>query len=344
MERPGGRAFDRAQHRGAQGFGAAHGLRRDRGLCQGPGRAAEDRGQGPQGSGELPLDRQGRGAGRGAPQGHRPGTIRNGRAGARHGLRRGAAIALSGRRAADRGRCRGPQGGGHHRCGPAAGWRRRHRRHGRGDAGRQEPAQGHLVGCAGRSSRQRARARGVRGHRARQEPRRGGLHEGRRCQGCAGGRRQGVSRRISHALRLSRPDGADECDRLGQSRRQIGRGLDRHPGGEQPVERGCPPAADRPLEAHPAPARDGGRLRPSRAPRDRARCGPPRQGGRQAGQADLESRGRCHLRQVPSHDGAPYRGRPRCQRQGDRLAPPRGRRIRSSPTPPAIRPRGRTAS
>ena len=34
------------------------------------------------------------------------------------------------------------------------------------------------------------------------------------------------------------------------------------------------------------------------------------------------------LRQVPPDDGAPYRGRVRCRRQADRLAPSRGRRVR----------------
>ena len=70
-----------------------------------------------------------------------------------------------------------PQGAGHHRRGEAAGRRRRHRHHGRGHAGRQEPAQGHLVRCARRPSRQRARARGFRRHRPRQEPRRCALRE-----------------------------------------------------------------------------------------------------------------------------------------------------------------------
>ena len=63
-------------------------------------------------TGELPPHRQGRAARRRAAQGHGRRHIRHGCAGARHGLRRGAAIALSGRRAADgrrrraRARCR----------------------------------------------------------------------------------------------------------------------------------------------------------------------------------------------------------------------------------------------
>ena len=47
-------------------------------------------------AGELPPHRQGRAARRGADQGHRRREIRDGRAGARHGLRGGAAIALFG--------------------------------------------------------------------------------------------------------------------------------------------------------------------------------------------------------------------------------------------------------
>ena len=45
--------------RRAQGVRPPPALRRDRGVCQGPGGAAEDRGQGSQAHGELPADRQG---------------------------------------------------------------------------------------------------------------------------------------------------------------------------------------------------------------------------------------------------------------------------------------------
>ena len=45
------------------------------------------------------------------------------------------------------------------------------------------------------------------------------------------------------------------------------------------------------------------------------RRGAPLQGGRQAGQADLEPRGRPDRRQVPADDGASHRGGLRCQRQ-----------------------------
>jgi len=82
------------------------------------------------------------------------------------------------------------------------------------------------------------------------ESRRHHLREGRRRQGRNVRSRQGVSRRISHPLCLSRPDGADERDRLGQSGRQIGRGLDRHPGSERTVERSLAPPADRACESH----------------------------------------------------------------------------------------------
>ena len=67
----------------------------------------------------------------------------------------------------------------------------------------------------------------------------------------------------------------------------------------------------------------GGYRTPQPAGR-RARCGAPRQGGGQAGQADLEPRGRPDRRQVPADDGAPHRGRLRCRRQARRLAPSRG--------------------
>src|SRR5207253_1772602 len=83
----------------AEDLGPAHELWRDRRLRAGAGGAAKDRGQGPQGRGELSPHRQGCAACRGADQGHRCRQIRDRRAGPRHGLRRGAAIALSRRQA-----------------------------------------------------------------------------------------------------------------------------------------------------------------------------------------------------------------------------------------------------
>ena len=58
-----------------------------------------------------------------------------------------------------------------------------HRRHGRGDAGRQEAAQGHLVECGGREPRQRARARRVCRGRPRPQPRGRALRDQGRRQG-----------------------------------------------------------------------------------------------------------------------------------------------------------------
>ena len=81
----------------------------------------------------------------------------------------------------------------HHRRGAAARRRRRHRHHGRGDAGGQGPAQGHLVERARREPRQRARARGVRRDRARQEPRGRRLRQGGDAKAAMEGAAQGHS-------------------------------------------------------------------------------------------------------------------------------------------------------
>ena len=131
MGRTGRRAFDRAERRRAQGVRPPHRLRRDRGLRQGAGRDAEDRGKGPQADVELPSHRQGYCARRGAAQGHGRSEIRHGCAGARHGLRRGAAIALRRRRAADGRRRARAKSAGRHRHREAARRRRRHRDDGR---------------------------------------------------------------------------------------------------------------------------------------------------------------------------------------------------------------------
>ena len=66
-----------------------------------------------------------------------------------HGLRRGAAVALSGRRAAIGRRYRARANARHHRRGEASRRRRRDRHLGRGDAGGQAAAQGDLDGRAG---------------------------------------------------------------------------------------------------------------------------------------------------------------------------------------------------
>ncbi len=102
MERAGRRAFDRAERGRAQGLEPAHELWRDRGLREGAGRAAEDRGEGPQAAASFRL------IGKDVPRVEVPPKVTgaakyaHGRAGPRHGLRRGAAVALSRRRAARR--------------------------------------------------------------------------------------------------------------------------------------------------------------------------------------------------------------------------------------------------
>ena len=132
----------------------------------------------------LPPDRQGRAARRTADQGHGRREIRDRRAGPRHGLRRRAAVALSWRRAGDGRRCRGaarsrasptwcgcPDGVG------VIGTTRR------GDAGRQEAAQGHLVERArARTTTASARSRSLPQIAPRQEPRRACLTRSRATQ------------------------------------------------------------------------------------------------------------------------------------------------------------------
>ena len=166
----GRRAFDRAERRRAQGVGTAHRLWRDRRVRDRARRIAEDRRKRSQADGKLSPHRQGHRARRRAAESQRRGHIRHGRAGARHGLRRGAAIALC--RAARRSTIddsRARESARRHRHREIARRRRRHRHDGRRHASGQEPAQGDVGRRAGRASRQRASARGFRGHRPRQE-------------------------------------------------------------------------------------------------------------------------------------------------------------------------------
>ena len=110
------------------------------------------------------------------------------------------------------------------------GRRRRHRHHGRGDAGRQEPAQGHLVDAPG-ANHDSERALDEFAAIGRDKSREGVPYETKGdAKAAMAERRQGVPRRIPHALRLSRADGAAERHRLGQRRRQVGRDLGRHAG------------------------------------------------------------------------------------------------------------------
>ena len=140
----------------------------------------------PQAGRKLPAHRQGHSRGSSAAQGHGRRQIRDGCAGAGHGLRRGAAIALSRaarRRTVDDTQARASAR--RHRRGEAAGRRRRHRHHGRGDAGGEEPApEGHLERCAGRAA---TTARSALDEFAaigpRQEPRGRAVREDRRRQG-----------------------------------------------------------------------------------------------------------------------------------------------------------------
>src|ERR1700722_17829901 len=127
----GGRACDRTERGRPQAVGTAHRLWRGRGVCRGARRTAQDLRKRSQADGELPAHRQRHRPGRRAAESQRSSDIRHGCAGARHGLCRGAAIALCGRRAARRRRQPRAQSAGRHRRGEAARGRRRHRHDGR---------------------------------------------------------------------------------------------------------------------------------------------------------------------------------------------------------------------
>ena len=185
LERAGRRACDRAERGRAQGVGPAHELWRDRRLRQGAGRAAArstDK--------DLKSPASFRYIGKDVPrveravQGHRRREIRHGRAGAGHALRGGAAIAVSGRRAADGRRCRARASC---RASPTScGCRTASA----SSALRVEATQAAKKllkvtwsKAPGARPRQRARARGVRRDRARQEPQRRALRVRGRRQG-----------------------------------------------------------------------------------------------------------------------------------------------------------------
>ena len=129
----------------------------------------------------------------------------------------GAAIALSRRRAAIGERSRDSQAARNHRRRAPAG-RRRRRRHDRWRRRGRPRAQLKvtLVESAWFRPRQRAPVGAVRRHRARSQPRRRALRAQGRCQGRHEGRGARLPRRLSHPLRLSRPDGAAERDGCGQ--------------------------------------------------------------------------------------------------------------------------------
>ncbi len=246
MERAGRRAFDRAERRRAQGVGPAHQLRRDRGVRQGAGRAAQDRGEGPQAA---------RRASATSARICRASTCRPRSPARRYTASMCRCPAWSmprccnrPMRAARRRRSTTPRRA---RCAGVTDVIRlpagvaRGRQFGRGDAGRQEPPQGHLERCAGRDVAIRsARSRTSPPSRATRVAARRCVHRGRRRQGGDGRGRARVPRRISHALHLSRPDGADERDRHGRSGRQVRGDLGRHAEPDRAAQRRCaPPAA-----------------------------------------------------------------------------------------------------
>ena len=98
----GRRACDRTERRRAQGLGPAHRLWRDCRVCDRSRRIAEDRRKRSQADGKFSAHRQRYRPRRCTPESQRRCHIRHGCAGAGHGLCRGAAIALCGRRAAGR--------------------------------------------------------------------------------------------------------------------------------------------------------------------------------------------------------------------------------------------------
>ena len=94
-------------------------------FLQMPRHGARNKAGGPEEARQLSLPRQGHHARRRAVQDSRRRGLRHRRAGARHGLRIGAAIAGRGRYAGHRGRCQGPRHEGRDRHRAAALWRRR---------------------------------------------------------------------------------------------------------------------------------------------------------------------------------------------------------------------------
>ena len=118
--------------------------------------------------------------------------------------------------------------------------------------------------------------------------------------------RQHHGGRVPLRLRLSRADGAAERGRLGLARGRCGRDLGRHAEPDH-GHRGAgqvPRHFARQGEA-PRPA-DGRRLRPARQPRRRLhhRRGDAVEGGRAAGQGDVDARGRRPQRPLPADLGA----------------------------------------
>ena len=258
---------------------------------------------------ELPPDRQGRAARRRAVESHWRRQICNRCAGAGDGLCGGAAVALSGRRAAIGGRCGGSQAPGITDVvklpdGVAV----------IGLSVEATQAAKRLLkvtwsGAPGASLRQRERAGKIRGDRTRQEPRRRRLRQVgdakaamAKARGCSVAN---IRTRYVYHAQMEPLSATASVSR----RRQVGGDLGRHPGADQLAQPSRAASADRPQQAQAASTYARRRVRPPQPAGSDCRCRPPVQGGRQAGEADLEPRGRRRLRQVPADDGAPHRGR-----------------------------------
>ena len=262
-------------------------------------------------------------------QGHRRCEIRHRRAGARHGLRGGAAVALPWRRAGD-----GRRRGGARKCRASPTWcgcRTASASIGATVEATQAAKKllkvtwSEAQGAQHDSERALDEFAAIARDKSRDGRR---LCAGRRRQGRDARRRQGDARRIPHALRLSRADGAAERHRLGERRRQVGGDLGRHAVADGVLNRSGARAEDRPREASPSTSICSAAVSAAaRSRRSIVDAVAALEGGRQAGQADLEPRGRHRLRQVPPDDRASHRGGLRRRRQADRLAPSRGRRV-----------------
>ena len=133
-------------------------------------------------------------------------------------------------------------------------------------------------------------------------------------------RREHDRSRVSLRLRLSRADGAAERGRVGRSGRRCGRDLGRH---AEP-DHGHRSAGQVPRhfarQGEAARPADGRRFRPPRQSRRRLhhRRGDAVQGGGQAGQGDVDARGRRPQRPLPAAVGALPARRARCLGQDRR--------------------------
>ena len=123
------------------------------------------------------------------------------------------------------------------------------------------------------------------------------LAQGRQHDGCD----------LSLRLCLSRADGAAECGRVGLGIGRRCRGLDRYPKPDHRVRRRPRRrSAFQPRQGQAQLLSDGRRLRPARPARFRLhrRCGAAGERGRQAGEGDVDARGRHPERALPAAVGA----------------------------------------